>query len=477
MPRSPCNASTLLSTTLVEPVLVSVAEIFWPMLPDLPMPTTTILPRRRSVSTIDFHRAVERIVQLRANLFERGEFDVEDFLGFGEIIHRGENAGSQGFSITNQNPCDGSDRLSSLRSSASLQSSIRNAAKNQLYFSPQFPETSVERTFMEKKSGEIIPTRESLLSRLKDWEDDESWREFFGIYRKLLFSFAVKAGLSEQESEEVVQETIISVAKTIKEFKYDPEALQLQKLAAAPGAKTNRGRLSPARPPTANQEHRAHRHRPHRRHRARAGSERGEPRRALGRGMAKGIAGSRHRARQNRSQQRAIPDVRFLRAEENAGEQSRVGARHQRRANLSRQTQNFPADKKRSRPIGKTDAVTRPRVMNADPPEESPATAPARCSDPGAHAPPADSDYEIGPADRPGGYGDVWLVRDRAGDYFACKVVYRESFENDRPYEREYEGIQKFEPVSQLERKPGQDPPRRPPRRRRIFLLHHGTGG
>jgi RNA polymerase sigma factor (sigma-70 family) len=74
-----------------------------------------------------------------------------------------------------------------------------------------------------EKPAEIIPTRESLLSRLKDWEDDDSWREFFGIYRKLLFSFAIKAGLSEQESEEVVQETVISVAKTIKEFQYDPE--------------------------------------------------------------------------------------------------------------------------------------------------------------------------------------------------------------------------------------------------------------
>ena len=76
---------------------------------------------------------------------------------------------------------------------------------------------------MEKKTGEIIPTRKSLLNRLKDWEDDKSWHEFFGIYRKLLFSFALKAGLSEQESEEVVQETVISVAKTIKEFQYDPD--------------------------------------------------------------------------------------------------------------------------------------------------------------------------------------------------------------------------------------------------------------
>ena len=79
--------------------------------------------------------------------------------------------------------------------------------------------------------------------------------------------------------------------------------------------------------------------------------------------------------------------------------------------------------------------------MNDDPPWDSP--------EPGAHAPPADLDYEVVRLIGRGGYGDVWLVRDRAGDYFACKVVYRESFGNERPYEREYEGIQKFEPVSQ----------------------------
>lgn len=76
---------------------------------------------------------------------------------------------------------------------------------------------------MKQPADEIIPTRESLLGRLKDWRDEESWREFFSIYRKLIFSMAVKAGLSEQESEEVVQETVISIAKTIKDFDYDPE--------------------------------------------------------------------------------------------------------------------------------------------------------------------------------------------------------------------------------------------------------------
>ena len=76
---------------------------------------------------------------------------------------------------------------------------------------------------MHEKPEEIIPTRESLLGRIKNWKDDESWREFFGIYRKLIFSLAVKSGLSGQEAEEIVQETIISVAKTIRDFDYDPD--------------------------------------------------------------------------------------------------------------------------------------------------------------------------------------------------------------------------------------------------------------
>lgn len=70
---------------------------------------------------------------------------------------------------------------------------------------------------------ELIPTRDSLLSRLKDWGDDESWRDFFNTYWKLVYGVALKAGLTEQEAEEVVQETVITVARRIPEFKYDPD--------------------------------------------------------------------------------------------------------------------------------------------------------------------------------------------------------------------------------------------------------------
>jgi RNA polymerase sigma-70 factor (ECF subfamily) len=69
---------------------------------------------------------------------------------------------------------------------------------------------------------ELIPTRDSLLSRLKDWRDDESWREFFNTYWKLVYGVALKAGLTDEEAEEVVQETVITVARRIPEFRYDP---------------------------------------------------------------------------------------------------------------------------------------------------------------------------------------------------------------------------------------------------------------
>ncbi len=70
--------------------------------------------------------------------------------------------------------------------------------------------------------GELIPTRKSLLGRLKNWQDNESWADFFNTYWKLIYNFAVQRGLTHQEAEEVVQETVLAVAKSIPKFEYDP---------------------------------------------------------------------------------------------------------------------------------------------------------------------------------------------------------------------------------------------------------------
>ena len=74
---------------------------------------------------------------------------------------------------------------------------------------------------MQNKAQELLPTRTSLLGRLKNWQDEETWQEFYNLYRRLIFATAVKAGLTESEAEDVVQETVLSVAKTIDHFEYD----------------------------------------------------------------------------------------------------------------------------------------------------------------------------------------------------------------------------------------------------------------
>lgn len=47
-----------------------------------------------------------------------------------------------------------------------------------------------------------------------------------------------------------------------------------------------------------------------------------------------------------------------------------------------------------------------------------------------------------------GSYGEVWLARSATGAYRAVKVVRRAGFDRGRPYEREFEGLRKFEPIS-----------------------------
>lgn len=70
---------------------------------------------------------------------------------------------------------------------------------------------------------DLIPTRGSLLNRLKDWQDNESWREFFDTYWRLIYGFALRRGLGHDEAQEVVQETVVAVARSIGKFQYDPK--------------------------------------------------------------------------------------------------------------------------------------------------------------------------------------------------------------------------------------------------------------
>ncbi|MCW5551753.1 MAG: protein kinase [Verrucomicrobiae bacterium] len=77
----------------------------------------------------------------------------------------------------------------------------------------------------------------------------------------------------------------------------------------------------------------------------------------------------------------------------------------------------------------------------------SPSTPPGGIP-PKPPAPPRVPDHELLRRIGKGAYGEVWLARCALGTYRAVKIVHRASFDHDRPFEREFEGIRKFEPIS-----------------------------
>ena len=72
------------------------------------------------------------------------------------------------------------------------------------------------------RTSGLVATRRSLVDRLANWEDRKHWQEFFDTYWKLIYSAARKSGLTDAEAQEVVQETVITVAKKVGKLQYDP---------------------------------------------------------------------------------------------------------------------------------------------------------------------------------------------------------------------------------------------------------------
>lgn len=73
----------------------------------------------------------------------------------------------------------------------------------------------------EPGAADPAATRSSLVQRLRNWSDHGSWQDFFDTYWKLIYAVAIKAGLSEAEARDVVQETVVAVAKQMRDGGYD----------------------------------------------------------------------------------------------------------------------------------------------------------------------------------------------------------------------------------------------------------------
>ena len=67
-------------------------------------------------------------------------------------------------------------------------------------------------------------TRRTLIERLQNWEDQQTWDDFYQTYWRLIYSVSMRAGLPSDEAFDVVQETVLSIAKQWKKDggRYDP---------------------------------------------------------------------------------------------------------------------------------------------------------------------------------------------------------------------------------------------------------------
>lgn len=64
-------------------------------------------------------------------------------------------------------------------------------------------------------------TRTDLLARLKTANDQSSWEEFYNIYWRAIYSYALCQGLSKEDAEDTVQEVFIKIIRNFPAFEYD----------------------------------------------------------------------------------------------------------------------------------------------------------------------------------------------------------------------------------------------------------------
>ena len=64
----------------------------------------------------------------------------------------------------------------------------------------------------------MTATRSSLLRRIRDPRDQESWKEFDTIYRPLLIQYARRRGISAEVAEDIAQECLLAVSRQIERF-------------------------------------------------------------------------------------------------------------------------------------------------------------------------------------------------------------------------------------------------------------------
>jgi RNA polymerase sigma-70 factor (ECF subfamily) len=67
----------------------------------------------------------------------------------------------------------------------------------------------------------MTKTPTSLLERLRQPFDPDAWARFVSIYTPLIYSWACRAGLQEQDAQDLVQDVFVTLLRVLPAFSYD----------------------------------------------------------------------------------------------------------------------------------------------------------------------------------------------------------------------------------------------------------------
>ena len=68
-----------------------------------------------------------------------------------------------------------------------------------------------------------MQTRQTLIERLKDKHDEESWQTFAQIYQRYIYVVIRRMNISHSECEDLVQEVLFKIWNKLPEFNYSPD--------------------------------------------------------------------------------------------------------------------------------------------------------------------------------------------------------------------------------------------------------------
>ncbi len=70
----------------------------------------------------------------------------------------------------------------------------------------------------------VNTTRPSLLVRIRDLRDEMAWGEFAQLYTPFIYRVARQSGLQDADASLVTQDVLVTVARTIHRFEYNPKS-------------------------------------------------------------------------------------------------------------------------------------------------------------------------------------------------------------------------------------------------------------